>query len=72
MDEVKIQLDLTLSQLRTLTKGLGYYNSMLKWGAQVGDSSAGALQDVLNIELIFKQIDVETDKIDPRVLRGEA
>lgn len=71
MDEVKVQLDLPLSQLRTLTKGLGYYNSMLKWGASIGDSSAGALQDVLNIELIFKQIDVETDKIDPRVLRGE-
>ena len=71
MDEVKVQLDLPLSQLRTLTKGLGYYNSMLKWGASIGDSSAGALQDVLNIELIFKQIDTETDKIDPRVLRGE-
>ncbi len=71
MDEVKIQLDLTLSQLRTLTKGLGYYNSMLRWGASVGDSSASALADVLNIELIFKQIDTETDKIDPRVLRGE-
>ena len=71
MDEIKVQLDLTLPQLRTLTKGLGYYNSMLKWGASIGDSSASALSDVLNIELIFKQIDAETDKIDPRTLRGE-
>ena len=71
MDEIKVQLDLTLPQLRTLTKGLGYYNSMLKWAASIGDSSVNALSDVLNIELIFKQINTETDKIDPRVLRGE-
>lgn len=71
MDEIKVQLDLTLPQLRTLTKGLSYYNAMLKWAASIGDSSVNALSDVLNIELIFKQIDAETDKIDPRVLRGE-
>jgi len=71
MDEIKVQLDLTLPQLRTLTKGLGYYNSMLKWAATIGDSSVNALSDVLNIELIFKQIDAETDKIDPRTLREE-